>query len=256
MTFNPASSKHGNARWRFWIVTVAAVAGVVITLRLGVWQLSRADEKLTLQAQIMAQSQQTPLQATEALGDPQQWLQTHRPVELTGQWLIEKTIYLDNRNHHGKPGFWVMTPLRWSPGQVVWVQRGWVQRDLRDARKAGPVFTPSGDISLQGRIAPALSQMVELASSETPSPMAGEPVIQANLDMAQMKALVNDNVSALVIQMGQDTDGLRRDWPVISLTADKNKGYAFQWFALSALIAMLYLWFQWIQPLRHARTSN
>jgi cytochrome oxidase assembly protein ShyY1 len=256
VTFNPASSKHGNARWRFWFVTVAAVAGVAITLRLGVWQLSRADEKLTLQAQILAQSHQSPLQAAEALADPQQWGQTHRPVELRGQWLNEKTIYLDNRNHHGKPGFWVMTPLRWSPGQVVWVQRGWVQRDLRDARQASPVFTPIEDVLVQGRIAPPLSHMVELATTEPVTSVNGLPVIQANLDMAQMKALVNDNVNALVIQTGQDTDGLRRDWPVIAQSADKNKGYAFQWFALSALIAMLYLWFQWIQPIRHARTSN
>jgi surfeit locus 1 family protein len=98
--------------------------------------------------------------------------------------------------------------------------------------------------------------MVELATTEPVTPVNGLPVIQANLDMAQMKALVNDNVNALVIQTGQDTDGLRRDWPVIAQSADKNKGYAFQWFALSALIAMLYLWFQWIQPIRHARTSN
>lgn len=246
----------GNARWRSWIVTLATVVAIAITLRLGVWQLSRAEEKLTLQSQILSQSQQAPLQAIDALAAPQNWDQVHRPVELTGQWLDDKTIYLDNRNHHGKTGFWVMTPLRWAPGQVVWVQRGWVQRDLRDARKAPTIFTPNGEVSLQGRIAPPLSQMVELASSVNLSPVQGQAVIQANLDMAQMKSLVNDNVSALVIQTGQDSDGLRRDWPVIAQSADKNKGYAFQWFALSTLIATLYLWFQWIQPFRHARKTN
>ena len=232
---------------------MAAVLGVAITFRLGIWQLSRAEDKLALQAQIDAQAQQAPLNAAQALAHPERWAQVHSPVVLQGQWLPDKTVYLDNRNHHGQAGFWVMTPLRWSPGQVVWVQRGWVQRDSRDALKAPEVQTPGGEVQVAGRVAAPLSHMVELASTE---PTANQPRIQANLDLAQMQALVNDNVSAVVIQTGQDSDGLRRDWPVIAQSADKNNGYAFQWFALSALIAGLYLWFQWIQPTRHARQHH
>ena len=40
------------------------------------------------------------------------------------------------------------------------------------------------------------------------------------------------------------TEEMLRDWPVAALTADKNYGYAFQWFGLSALITLLYVWFQ------------
>ena len=211
---------------------------------------------MSLQAQIDAQSRQSPLTPLEALAQPERWLEIHRPVALQGQWLAEQTVYLDNRSHHGQAGFWVMTPLRWAPGQVVWVQRGWVQRDLRDARKAPSILTPGGDVQLIGRIAPPLSHMVELSTVQTSEPAPQQPRLQANLDMAQMKSLVNDNVNAVVIQTGEDSDGLRRDWPVVAQSAYKNKGYAFQWFALSALIAGLYLWFQWIQPLRHARQTN
>ena len=35
---------------RFWVITVAAVAGMGITASLGQWQLGRAAEKLALQA--------------------------------------------------------------------------------------------------------------------------------------------------------------------------------------------------------------
>jgi surfeit locus 1 family protein len=35
----------------------------------------------------------------------------------------------------------------------------------------------------------------------------------------------------------------------------KHHGYAFQWFALSALIAGLYVWFQLLRP-RLARRSD
>jgi surfeit locus 1 family protein len=45
-------------------------------------------------------------------------------------------------------------------------------------------------------------------------------------------------------------DGLQRDWPVPYAGVAKNRGYAAQWFALSALIVVLYVWFQLIQPRR------
>jgi surfeit locus 1 family protein len=71
-----------------------------------------------------------------------------------------------------------------------------------------------------------------------------------------MQALVQDNVQALVVQTGADSDSLRRDWFEVGVTADKNHGYAFQWFALSALLAFLYLWFQWIKALLYGRQTN
>jgi surfeit locus 1 family protein len=96
--------------------------------------------------------------------------------------------------------------------------------------------------------------MVELAN--TTATVQTLPRIQANLDLLQMQALVADNVSGIVIQTGDTSEGLRRDWSVVASSADKNKGYAFQWFALSALMAGLYLWFQWIQPLKYAKQKT
>jgi surfeit locus 1 family protein len=37
------------------------------------------------------------------------------------------------------------------------------------------------------------------------------------------------------------------------LDVAKHHGYAFQWFALCALIGLLYVWFQLIAPLRARR---
>ena len=235
-------------------MAVAAIGGMVITFNLGLWQLSRAEQKLAIQARIESQALQAPLTGSDFKQDPSLWQQVHRPVLLEGEWLSQQTVYLDNRSHHGQPGFWVMTPLRWSPGQVAWVQRGWVQRDRVDARQAPVIDTPQGPVTVQGRLAAPLSHMVELATTQASE--QSQSRIQANLDLVQMQAMVNDNVSGIVIQTGDKSEGLRRDWPVVASSADKNKGYAFQWFALCALIAGLYLWFQWIQPLKYAKQKH
>ena len=254
MTSNPHPSSDRKTSWRRVIVAMAALAGVLITFNLGLWQLTRAQEKLSLQASIEAQALQVTLTANDLQQAPSLWQSIHRPVQLQGQWLPDSTVYLDNRSHLGQPGFWVMTPLRWAPGQVVWVQRGWVQRDRVDALKAPVIETPSGLVTVNGRVAAPLSHMVELAPPDPAN--QSRPRIQANLDPAQMQALVTDNVSGIMVQTGEASEGLRRDWPVVALSADKNKGYAFQWFALCALIAGLYLWFQWIQPLTYAKQKH
>jgi surfeit locus 1 family protein len=146
-----------------------------------------------------------------------------------------------------------MTPLRVQAGQVVWVQRGWVERDALDPRKPPQLAPPAHGSPVQARIAPPLSQIFELGSAQqgtNPSP------IRANLDPAQMQSLVQDNVLALVVQTGPEGDGLRRDWFQVGVSADKNRAYAFQWFALSALLAFLYLWFQWIKDYRYGRQQS
>lgn len=254
MTFNLHPEHEHKTSWRRVIVAIAALLGVVLTFQLGLWQLSRAQEKRALQASMDAQASLPPLTNPQLQNEPQLWQSVHRTVQLQGRWLTQSTVYLDNRSHHGRAGFWVMTPLQWAPGQVVWVQRGWVQRDPVDALKAPPIMTPQGSVTLQGRIAAPLSQMVELASHESQSQT--RPLIQANLSLPQMQSLVTDNVSGIVIQTGEASEGLRRDWPVVASTADKNMGYAVQWFALSALMAGLYLWFQWIQPLKYAKQKH
>ena len=235
-----------------WLVFAAAFLLVLLTARLGVWQWSRAEQKQALQLAIDKQAELPPLSNATLLSDPSLWQQTHRRLTLQGQWLSEKTVYLDNRQHRGQSGFWVMTPFRWTDGQVAWVQRGWVVRDPVDANKAPAIQTPVGQVHITGRVAGDLSHMVELKPVVNDAALA-MPRIQVNLDRTQMQSLVSDKVSGLVIQTDPDSEGLRRDWPVVAMTADKNTAYAFQWFALSGLITFLYVWFQWIRPFRHAR---
>jgi surfeit locus 1 family protein len=50
-------------------------------------------------------------------------------------------------------------------------------------------------------------------------------------------------------------DGLQRGWPQPAANVHKHYGYAFQWFALCALVIGLYVWFQFLKP-RRSRASR
>ncbi len=224
---------------RFWVVTVAALLGVALTLALGRWQLGRADEKQALQARIDARAQLPVLDGRSLAGVLDEEL-LHRRIEALGQWLPQYTVFLDNRQMNGRPGFYVLTPLRLDGGAVVLVQRGWVPRNFEDRLRVPQIDTPAGVVKVQGRIAPAPSKLYEMGE-------AGSGAIRQNLDLAQFRTETGLALVAGSIQQTgapRQDDGLLRDWPQINTGVDKHYGYAFQWFGLCALITLLYVWFQ------------
>lgn len=226
---------------RFWLVALAALIGTAVTLRLGLWQLSRAEQKQAIAARIDRQSALPPLGGA-ALASATSQATTdllYRRVQLQGRWLAGHTVFLDNRQVAGKPGFYVLTPLQLMPsGQTVVIQRGWVPRNFTDRSALPLVATPEGDVSVKGRIAPAPGKLYEFAGAQ-------QGKIRQNLDLMRFETELGVPLAAFtVMQSDLLGDGLVRDWPAIDSGVDKHFGYAFQWFALSALIACLFFWFQ------------
>lgn len=157
-------------------MTIAALVTVSSTISLGRWQLSRAAQKEALQAEIEAQKLKPPLEQADflALERPAEML--HRPVHLRGLWLAAQSVYLDNRQMHGVPGFYVLTPLALEgSNQTVMVQRGWIQRNFNDRTQLGAVETPAGLVDVTGLIEPPPGHLLELGKPAAPaSAPAGE----------------------------------------------------------------------------------
>ncbi|MEO8654721.1 MAG: SURF1 family protein [Ramlibacter sp.] len=218
-----------------------------MTLRLGAWQLDRAGQKLALQAAIQQREAMPSVSQDDLLQSraPQELL--HRPVVLHGNWLSRHTVFLDNRQMQGRPGFYVVTPFQLEgSAAVVLVERGWVPRNFEQREKLPPVPTAPGHVELRGRIAPPPAKLYEFAGVQ-----AG--AIRQNLDLAQFRAETGLPLLDLAVRQTQGSaDGLLRDWPEPASSAATNYGYAFQWWAMSGLVAILYVWFQFIVPRRKA----
>ena len=244
-------------RRAFWLVTVAALAGALATGAMGVWQLHRAAAKEALAAAISRQNSlqvldNAALFATKNVADV-----IHRQALLEGSWLPALTVFLDNRQMNGVPGFFVVTPLRLSAGgPLLMVQRGWVQRDFSDRSHLPAVPTPSGVVTVAGRLAALPGKLYEPARLSGEQVQAAGPIRQ-NLDLAEVSRLAGVPVLDLsLLQTGDTADGLHRQWMAPSLGVEKHYGYAAQWFALCALIVGLYLWFQLIAPHVRSRAAR
>jgi surfeit locus 1 family protein len=233
---------------RSFIVLLAAVAGALATARLGLWQLDRAAQKTALHEALLARGAMPALDRAQLARTPESAVeQQHRQVVLEGRWLASHSVYLDNRQMNGRPGFFVVTPLQLAADDVVLVQRGWVPRNSIERERLAPVATPDGMVRIEGRIAPGLARLYEFDS-------AASGVIRQNLDVlsyARETGLALRPV--VVVQLegaAAPADGLQRQWTPAVLDVSKHHGYALQWFALSTLITGLYVWFQLIRPRR------
>jgi surfeit locus 1 family protein len=225
----------------------------LLTARLGVWQLDRAAQKNQAQATLDARMALPALLPAELAREAQAAAaQHHRAVRLEGQWLAERTVYLENRQMNGRPGFFAVTPLRLDDGSAVLVQRGWLPRDPMDRTRIVAAPPAPGRVVILGRIAPAPGRLYEFEA------VASGPIRQnLIIDAYARETGLPLRPLTVVQEDGQPPpgDGLRRQWPRPAADVHKHYGYAFQWFALSALILGLYVWFQLIRPRRARRRS-
>jgi surfeit locus 1 family protein len=230
---------------RFWLITLAALLVAGSTFSLGQWQLGRAAQKEALQSAIGVQDQLPMLDNRGLMAEKDPANVLYRQALLKGTWRAEHTVYLDNRPMSGKTGFFVVTPLALEGStQLVLVQRGWVPRDFTDRTRLAPITTPSGPVTVRGRIAPPPSKLYAFKGVESGR-------IRQNLDVAAFSTQTGlPLLEVSLLQLDAASEGLLREWAAPNLGVDKHYGYAFQWFGLCGLVLILFAWFQLILPLR------
>ncbi len=237
-----------NPRVRMAVLAATTTLAMALTAALGFWQLDRAAQKLALQAAVHARAEAPQLQnrlpavAADAL---------HRPARLQGRWLPQYTVYLDNRQMHGRVGYYVVTPLELSDTPLtLLVMRGWIPRNFVDRNALETIETPSGLVTVEGHMASPPGKLFELGHSAPTR-------IRQNLDVKSMEAEAGRPLYPLVLQQsGAPSEGLLREWEAVTVGVERHYGYAFQWFALCTLLGALFVWFQVIRPFVQRRKDS
>jgi cytochrome oxidase assembly protein ShyY1 len=257
------------------LVTVGASC-----VALGFWQLDRAAERRAI-AQSIAQGRAADaLNLNDRVLEPRA-LNNWTPATAQGYWRDDLSVLLDNRNLEGRPGLWLATPLVLAEGPAVLVLRGWFARPL-GAQSAPLITTSAKQQIIRGELAQHVPKLFELWSSkqtsrltftkrQTETPATKEPanslsatnpsgLRQAptptvdtgpmprlqNLSLAELSEQGGLNLLPVVLMQTSDSnDGLIRVWPEPAVDADKNLGYATQWFGFAAICLLALLVFAW-----------
>jgi len=224
--FNPA-------RW----ATLVTLAGMALTIALGVWQLGRADAKLALQNRIDDFATQPPivigtgeLKADEIL---------LRRVEARGRFEPRHVVYIDNRHYKHQPGYYVYMPLQLTGTEkYVLINRGWIAAGA-ERNRVPTVRTPQAEIVVHGTAIPPSERFLELSSK------VAEGNIWQNMVLERYRQATKLDVQPIILQQIEGIpagdDSLIRDWPPVDLKRNTHLAYALQWFALAAAIFIYYL---------------
>ena len=229
-------------RLRFHFRTVpflATLVLVVLGIVLGNWQTRRAAEKTVLQAKLERGMAAPPLTLDGSAVDPAS-LEFHRVI-VTGEFVPNWPVFLDNRPQEGRSGFVLLMPFKIAgSGKSVLVARGWLPRNTAEHDKLPPYTTPAGQVTLEGRAVRQLARVMQLG---TPAPLAPNAIVQ-NTDPAEVARASGLDLLPVVVEQtgtGSPGDGLTRNWPMPSLDIDRHKGYAVQWYALAAMAFLFFV---------------
>lgn len=233
MTIRP-----GNRRFKPSVLgTVLALTGLALFVRLGLWQLHRADEKGALIAQFDRGATE-PIELGAADGGA---LPRYQRVHASGRYDSRHQVLIDNMpSQTGKAGFRVLTPLQLDDGRWQLVDRGWVP--LGATRAELPwVDVAETPREVLGRLDDLPVPGVRMAGA-VPLPTSWPSVMNfprhENLERALGRALL-----ARIVRLdAAQPDGYERAWtPTFGFGPERHFGYAFQWFALALAVAIVYL---------------
>lgn len=96
---------------------------------LGLWQYDAWQEHRAAETVDLTRLEPVPLADVMGPDDAFPGDQVGQPVEVTGTWLPDSTVFVSGREVDGVEGFWVVTPLAVGTphGPALPVVRGWLQ---------------------------------------------------------------------------------------------------------------------------------
>ncbi|MQA37361.1 SURF1 family protein [Rugamonas aquatica] len=229
--------------FRFKLVPFAATVLVVaLGIQLGNWQQRRAAHKIVLQAKLAQGNASAPLtlDGTPLAADAVEF----RRVAVTGEFVAGWPVYLDNRPYKNSSGFYLLMPFKIAgSGMHVLVVRGWLPRNPAERAKLPAYATPSGTVTLEGVARLDAGHVLELARTPVLTPNAivqnADPLQVARDSGLTMQPFVVEQTGAA--RPAGDDAQMVRDWAPPTLNVEKHQGYAFQWYALSAMAVIFFV---------------
>lgn len=217
---------------------------VLVMLRAGFWQLDRAEQKLAMQRDFTAASQADPVDLNNGLPPPPEAIR-YRKVTATGGYLAGKQFLLDNRvevDEHGvkRVGYAILSPFKLAGGEsVILVNRGWLPAG--DERRILPRID----------VAPGLRRIEGILNLPGGSFRLGKmdsgdgwPRVIQFVDYDAISGRLQTDIYPAVIMLSPESeDGYLRNWRPVVEGAGIHYSYAFQWFAMSLAVMVLFFIF-------------
>jgi surfeit locus 1 family protein len=213
--------------------TVAAAIVVAVTVSLGFWQLDRAHQRDEMESKMLMAKASPPL--ILGAGPIDARLLEVYSAQAQGEWVPSRMVLLDNQIYQGQVGFQVLMPLRLVGRSMhVLVNRGWI-KGTKERHQLPQVTTTDGTQIISGLIRQRTPQVGSVGKG------ARNGIIWSEATPEEFAAWSGLQMQPLILyQTSVAQDGLVRDWPQPGSGADRNRGYALQWFAFAVMTVIFW----------------
>jgi surfeit locus 1 family protein len=228
--------------WRrpAWWTVVLTVLAALLFVRLGVWQLHRADYKDALVRRYAAAAT-APLAdfARVAAAPP---ADSFPRVQVRGEYLADRIYLLDNPRHDQRGGVEAYVPLQLrGHDHLLLVDLGFLPGNGNDQPPQLPPL-PAGEVVLQGLYLPPPGTGFEMGGDALEG-QARWPKTTIYLDPAQLAADLHRPLYPRVLALDPDPAAIyvrARQFDFSSMPPARHRAYAFQWFSFALAVVVIF----------------
>lgn len=212
-----------------------ALVTIGFLIRLGFWQLSRADQKKRMLATYHTRTISPPLTTTN-LSQPGDW-QYYRTT-LTGHFDNQHSLLLDNKIFKGQVGYEVFTPfLATGIALPILIDRGFIP--LTTSRNKLPTIRDiTGTTTITGMVnlPPGYVKFGQIKSDNAET----WPVRIEYLNLQEVRSILHATVYPYIVSLApNDPAAYPIEWQIVAMGPERHQGYALQWFALALTLLIL-----------------
>lgn len=234
-----------------WLLFHAiVVAGIVVMMFAGFWQLDRLSERKAFNERVIERSQAEPQPLRTVLSDIEngslstddaEWL----PVVVDGTYLPDQVLNF-NKSQGGRAGDNVLTTAVTVDGDTVIVNRGFIP--------LGIDLPPAPATAIEGRGYVRLSEARERGGVTDADD--GEPLTEIRrVDLARLAQQLPGEVAPVYVQLIASDPPIAAGDPEPVVLPELSNGphlsYAIQWFIFSLAVAV-----GWVLAVRRSLRTN
>ena len=222
-------------------LTIAFLIVFSILIKLGLWQLERADHKKNLnESYKLRQAEKViDLNVHKSINSKESIL--WRRVSLNGSFYKEKNLIVDNQIFKHEAGFNILTPFKIDgTGMTILINRGWHKNLIN--REQIPVIKNVDNID-----------QINGYAVKIPVPginLGGSNIEIINASLARFQRINVDEINNfyqanflpyMVYLNPLIDDEYISNFKLPVPDSEKNYGYAFQWFAFALTLLIIFL---------------
>ena len=219
------------------LLDILFVATFLILLRLGFWQLDRADQKNEINQNYLERQSSLEVFDETDINEENLW----GKFSIEGEFTTSPNLYLDNQTYKREAGYVIYSPFLTRENKVILVNRGW--HDLIEDRNELPAVKKIIDTMISGILTKVPSHGIIL-NTENIENINDSSIRIQRIDVDEIKEALNIQyeIYPFVLTLEPPIDeNLKRHLILPVSNSEKNYGYAFQWFAFALTLLIIFI---------------